>query len=168
MLKRIINIFLILTVGIPVMGQNEVNNKAYANRLKSLLSHDVEEISVEDAVVLFDKVVFLDSREKSEYNISHIKDAKWVGYNDFDAKRLKGISKDSKIIIYCSVGYRSEKITSKLNELGYKNVSNLYGGIFEWVNQGNKVYNNDNEVTLRVHTYNKKWGKWLHRGVKVY
>ncbi|MGB0862424.1 MAG: rhodanese-like domain-containing protein [Saprospiraceae bacterium] len=168
MLKRIVNIFLILIVGIPVMGQTEIKNKSYANRLKFLLSHNVEEISVKDAVAISDKVVFLDSREKSEYNISHIKDAQWVGYDDFDIKRLKTISKDSKIIIYCSVGYRSEKITSKLNKLGYKNVSNLYGGIFEWVNQGNKVYSNDGEVTLKVHTYNKRWGRWLNRGVKVY
>lgn len=168
MLKRIINIFLILIVASPVMGQTEIKNKAYANRLKYLLSHNVEEISVKDATALADKVIFLDSREQSEYDVSHIKDAQWIGYNDFDTKRLKGVSKKSKIIIYCSVGYRSEKITSKLNKLGYKNVSNLYGGIFEWVNQGNKVYNNDKEVTLKVHTYNKRWGKWLNRGVKVY
>ena len=138
MLKRIVNIFLILIVGIPVMGQTEIKNKSYANRLKFLLSHNVEEISVKDAVAISDKVVFLDSREKSEYNISHIKDAQWVGYDDFDIKRLKTISKDSKIIIYCSVGYRSEKVTKKLEKAGFKKVFNMYGGLFEWYNVSNQ------------------------------
>ena len=81
---------------------------------------------------------------------------------------MNGISKDATIIVYCSVGYRSEKITKKLNKMGYKNVSNLYGGIFEWVNQGHKVYDDKNNNTLKVHTYNKRWSKWLRRGVKIY
>lgn len=166
-MKITIHLFFALLVFSSVQGQ-EVKDKAFANRLKVLLSHNVDEISVKDATTIQNEVVFLDAREKNEYNVSHIKNAKWIGYNTFDTNKLKGISKNKKIIIYCSVGYRSEKITKKLNKLGYKNVSNLYGGIFEWVNQGNKVYNNQGKPTLKVHTYNKTWSKWLNRGVKVY
>jgi len=166
-MKRILSLITFGFFVITVQGQN-VQDKAYANRLKFLLSHNVEEISVKDAAALHGKAVFLDSRAKKEYSISHIKGAKWVGYDEFDASSLKGISKDKTIVVYCSVGYRSEKITKKLNKLGYKNVSNLYGGIFEWVNQGQKVYNTKGAATLKVHTYNKAWSKWLKRGVKIY
>lgn len=166
-MKQVINLIFALLAFFSVQGQ-DVKDKAFANRLKVLLSHNVDEISVKDAATIQNEAVFLDARERNEYNVSHIKNAKWVGYNNFDASKLKGISKNKKIIIYCSVGYRSEKITKKLNKLGYKNVSNLYGGIFEWVNQGNKVYNDQGKTTLKVHTYNKAWSKWLNRGVKVY
>ena len=142
--------------------------KPFANRLKTLLTHNVKEISVKEVKAIQSEVVFLDAREIKEYRVSHIKNAHWVGYDDFSSKRLKGISKKSKIVVYCSVGYRSEKITRQLKKLGYKDVSNLYGGIFEWVNQGNKVYTKKNEPTLRVHTYNEQWSKWLRRGVKIY
>ena len=53
--------------------------------------------------------------------------------------------------------------------MGYKEVYNLYGGIFEWVNQGNRVVTGENNsVTKQVHAYDKVWGTWLKEGVKVY
>mgnify|MGYP000047120152 CR=1 FL=1 len=161
----IILTFSFLSTGIHAQ---KVENKAFSKRLKSLLSHTVKEISVKDAAKIQKKAVFLDTRKREEYNISHIKNARWVGYDNFSAKRMKGISKHSTIILYCSVGYRSEKITEKLKKMGYRNISNLYGGIFEWVNQGHKVYDNKTNNTLKVHTYNKRWSKWLKRGVKIY
>lgn len=69
--------------------------------------------------------------------------------------------------MYCSIGYRSEKIAKKLLENGYDNVSNLYGGIFEWANQGNKVYNDYGETT-KVHAFSRLWSVWLNKGEKVY
>ena len=112
-------------------------------------------------------VVLLDSREPGEFEVSHIKGARNVGYDDFDMSALKDIPKDTEIVIYCSVGYRSEKIGEKLLDEGFTNVSNLYGGIFNWVNEGNQVVDG-NGATPKVHAYNKKWGQWLEKGEKVY
>ncbi|MBU2047030.1 MAG: rhodanese-like domain-containing protein, partial [Bacteroidetes bacterium] len=64
--------------------------------------------------------------------------------------------------------YRSEKIAEKLIHDGYKNVFNLYGGIFEWGNEGNPIYKDNGIQTTEIHTYNKKWAKWVERGTKVY
>jgi len=108
-------------------------------------------------------VVFLDARELREYEVSHIMDAIAVGYEDFSLDSLVGVSKDAKIVVYCSVGYRSEKIGEQLQKAGYGDVSNLYGGIFHWVNIGNQVYT-DGHPTTEVHAYNKNWGQWLEEG----
>lgn len=143
-----------------------VESKAYDKMLNKLLDHSVNELSVLE-VKKINHPVFLDAREKDEYNVSHIKNARWVGYEDFDASRLKGVQKSDTIVIYCSVGYRSEKITEKLNALGFQHVYNLYGGIFEWVNQDNPVYN-DKGKTPKVHGYSRAWGVWLNEGEKVY
>lgn len=51
--------------------------------------------------------------------------------------------------------------------MGFKNVSNLYGGIFEWVNQAHEIVN-DSGKTDSVHAYNRFWGMWLQKGKKVY
>ena len=48
--------------------------------------------------------------------------------------KVEDIARESTIVVYCSVGYRSEKIAEELDKLGFTNVSNLYGGIFEWIN----------------------------------
>ena len=71
-------------------------------------------------------------------------------------------------LVYCSIGVRSENIGEKLQQLGYTNVYNLYGGIFEYKNEGGTVYNLQNKPTDSVHTYNKKWSKYLTKGNKVY
>ena len=77
-------------------------------------------------------------------------------------------AKDQEVIVYCSVGYRSERIGEKLQKAGYTNVKNLYGGIFSWKNEGNEVVRDADIPTDSVHTYNKSWGKWLLKGIEVY
>jgi len=52
--------------------------------------------------------------------------------------------------------------------LGYKNVYNLYGGIFEYKNNGGKVVDNQNKETDKIHTYNKEWSVYLKKGIKIY
>ena len=76
--------------------------------------------------------------------------------------------KNATIIVYCSVGIRSEDIAEKLQKAGYKNVFNLFGGIFEWKNKQNVVVDTNNNPTEKVHTFSKEWSKWLKKGIKVY
>ncbi|WP_405384356.1 rhodanese-like domain-containing protein [Maribacter sp. LLG6340-A2] len=117
-----------------------------------------------------DAIVYVDTREKEEYDISHLKNAVWVGYSNFSEENvLQQIpNKSQPIIVYCSIGIRSENIGEQLKELGYTKILNLYGGIFEWKNKGGLVYNNDNTVTDSVHAFSKHWGKLLKKGIKVY
>ncbi len=135
--------------------------------LHRLLSHSVKEVKPADVSVK-SHVVYLDAREKEEYETSHIKNAIWIGFNDFDERSLAKISKSKPIVVYCSVGYRSEKITEKMEKLGFEDVSNLYGGIFSWKDAGFKVVDSEGKYTEKVHTYNKKWSQWLKHGEKVY
>jgi len=105
--------------------------------------------------------ILLDAREPDEYAVSHLKGAKNVGYKKFDLKSLSGIDKDAPIVVYCSVGYRSEKIGEKLQKAGFSNVVNLRGGIFDWANQRRPLVNKQQKMVTDVHPYNRSWGKWL-------
>ena len=145
----------------PPVDRPNLNNPAFDNRVAELIDFSVPLISVEELNQNIADFSVFDTREKEEYLVSHIPNAKYLGYDDFDVSRLGDLSKDSKIVLYCSVGYRSEKIGEKLSSLGFTNVYNLYGSIFEWVNQGYKVVDIYGLETQKVHTYNKKWGKWL-------
>ncbi|AXT21091.1 rhodanese-like domain-containing protein [Flavobacteriaceae bacterium AU392] len=115
-------------------------------------------------------VILLDAREIEEYNVSHIKDAIYVGYKDFKIKDVeKEIkNKNEKVVVYCSLGVRSEDIAEKLKKAGYTNVYNLFGGIFEWKNNDYDVYNSSNKITENVHAFSEEWSKWLTKGQKVY
>jgi rhodanese-related sulfurtransferase len=150
-------------------GQNNrmVKSKSYHVLLKKLLKHDVPEISVESLSKIKHSVLLLDARELEEFNVSHLRNAKFVGYKNFDIYSLNDANKDQQIVVYCSVGYRSEQITEKLIGAGFTNVQNLYGGIFEWKNKKLDVVD-VNGVTNNVHPYSKTWGLWLKNADKVY
>lgn len=139
--------------------------QSFDEMLDELLSHTVTEVKPSE--LKSSKVQFLDARETEEFKISHIPGAKHIGYNNFNLELLSGIKKDTPIVVYCSVGYRSEKISEKLIESGYTNVRNLYGGIFLWKDAGFEVVD-ENGPTERVHTYSEKWSKWLKSGNKVW
>ena len=137
--------------------------------LHELNKGTVPYISVEELAGMAN-VALIDTREKEEYEVSHLKNALWVGYNDFDISRVKERIKDRSgpVVVYCSVGVRSEDIGERLLAEGYTDVKNLYGGIFEWKNEGYPVYDTSGKETEKVHAYNQYWGKLLHRGEKVY
>ena len=148
-------------------GYCQTIDSDYDSLLQKLLAHSVNEVQAKDAAEKA-TVVFLDAREKKEYDVSHIRNAVWVGYRGFGRNRVVDIPKGEKLIVYCTVGFRSEKIAERLIRMGYKDVSNLYGGIIEWVNSDNAVYKGENIPTERVHTFNKSLGVWLKKGEKVY
>jgi rhodanese-related sulfurtransferase len=145
-------------------------NKAFDKEVENTISFTVPTISVSDLKQELDEVILFDTRAKEEYEVSHIPNAKYLGYWNFDKEQLEGISKDSKIVLYCSIWYRSEKIGEKLQKMGFTNVHNLYGSIFEWVNQGNEVIDKNSTPIEKVHTYNRKWSEWVKEGsvIKVW
>jgi len=137
--------------------------------LKAMNTESVSYITV-DSLLTLKKVVLLDAREPKEFNVSHIKNAVFVGYTNFKPKKvLKQIpDKNAPIVVYCSIGVRSEDIAERLLKKGYTNVTNLYGGIFEWKKKNQPVFDKDNKSTNKVHAFDKFWGKLLTNAEKVY
>jgi rhodanese-related sulfurtransferase len=141
-----------------------------AEVLKTYNTERIPYISAEDLSVSDTEIILLDAREANEFEVSHLRNAIHVGYDDFDIATVTEILKDksAKIVVYCSIGVRSEDIAEKLKQEGYTNIYNLFGGIFEWKNKENPLYNTSGQETNNVHVYSKKWGKWLLKGNKIY
>ncbi len=138
----------------------EKMNSAFDQMVQDYLSFDVPTITIME---LRPEVnyLFIDTRNPQEYNTSTIKGAINIPNQKAIRQKLKSIQKDTPIIVFCSIGYRSEKMTQKLLELGYKNVNNLYGSIFEWANRDLPLYQNTVK-TNTIHTYNRSWSKWIN------
>jgi|TARA_B110000908_G_scaffold22340_1_gene25300 rhodanese-related sulfurtransferase len=153
-------LFLFISLSFSSLAQNP---KGFDKMAKNMADKTVPIIKSSQVVKLqkkTKKIVFLDAREIKEYKMSHIKNSIHIGYDNFDEKSVKKVDKNATVVVYCSVGYRSGKIGKQLREMGYTSVFNLYGGLFDWANNGNKIYNSSGEIEI-VHPYNKKWGKWL-------
>lgn len=161
-------IFLAIALLYLPLSAQVVQDLDYSILLENTLKHTVPHMYVSDVNPNQTNVVYLDAREKDEFKVSHVKGSIWVGYSDFDMERVKDVPKNAQIVVYCSIGVRSEEISEKLIQAGYLNTKNLYGGIFEWVNQGYPVYKKKSTPTQDVHAYDQTWGKWLSQGNKVY
>ncbi len=143
------------------------------DKLLSKFNHvTVPYISVEELKMRqnSEKIYVLDAREPAEFQVSHLKNALFVGYNDFSITPVTNSIQDKStpIVVYCSLGIRSEKIAEKLVDAGYTNVKNLYGGIFVWKNKGYMVFDASEKETEKVHAFSKHWSKYLSNGEKVY
>lgn len=104
--------------------------------------------------------LLIDCRSSEEYSVSTINGAINIEKPSSAADILQKYNKDNPIVVFCSIGYRSEKMTNSLIKLGYKNTNNLYGSIFEWANRGLPLHNK-NKPTDTIHTYNRNWSKWI-------
>jgi len=133
----------------------------FNRKVNKMLNYSVDVISVTDLKDSLDNYTLLDARELNEYLVSRIPGALHFGYDNPKWDLLDMLDKDSKIVVYCSIGYRSEKIGEKLLKQGFTQVQNLYGSIFEWANQGCDLEGPRKRQTNRVHTYNKKWSQWV-------
>lgn len=163
-MMRVLTAIFLLCMITPMTAQT--TPREYYEMLDEMYRQTVPLVQPGDAEV--DNAVLLDTREAEEYAVSHLPGARMVPYQGFRVESLEDLPRDTPIIVYCSVGYRSERIGEQLQEAGYTNVQNLYGGIFNWVLEGGQVVNMENVPTDRVHTYNENWSKWCLKGQKVW
>lgn len=170
MIRFLVCSLLLGLVANSAFAQQKTLNPKFEQRIEQLIDHSVPVITCErlEQKINTPNLILLDAREPQEYATSHLKGAQWVGYNTFDPAHVAEVPKDAIVVIYCSVGYRSEKIGEQLKKLGYQRVYNLYGGIFEWTNRDLPLVNEAEQPTEQVHAYDQNWGQWLDKGHKVY
>ena len=152
-----------------LFAQTEID-AAYNKMLQKKYQQDFPVISTEDAQALMNtgKAVFLDTREPEEFAVSHLPGAINVGYQKVDWEKIATLDKTAKIIVYCSVGIRSQDIGKQIQQKGFSDVQNLYGGIFLWADQAKEMHNQEGAKTGKVHGYNRWWGRWVKKAQVVY
>jgi rhodanese-related sulfurtransferase len=159
MINRFVIVTLLLLSGYWVSAQNPDGFDEMARKMKG--KSDTVGVVTLKKWKEAQKVYILDTREAKEYTVSHILGAIYYGYDKPNKEALKDIPKDAVIITYCSVGYRSGKVAEDLKKQGYKNIYNLYGGIFNWANNGELIYRRAIR-TNEIHGYSKSWSKWVN------
>lgn len=138
----------------PKEGKNKTQYdpdfEAYLNEVIQL---DVPVITCEQLKLMQQSsrgVVVLDIRSREEYNTSHIINAFWIGFDDFSIERIWAVDRNKTVVVYGSNGEQSEQIAQKLYRYGFKDVRNLYSGIFEWMYEGGKLVDQNSNPTEKV------------------
>ena len=147
----------------PPEQRPELRTPGLDEELSKLLPFQVPLIGVDSLRALKEGMLLLDTRARAEYERSHLPGARWAGFREFDGGRWAELPRDTLIVTYCSVGYRSDLIGQRLREMGFERVYNLYGSLFEWANRGYPLQNERGDTVKEVHTYNEEWSRWIVR-----
>jgi rhodanese-related sulfurtransferase len=103
----------------------------------------------------------LDARSAEEFAVSHVPTAERIDPDTPDADLLAQVPKGLPLVVYCAAGYRGSQMARRLRGLGYPDVSNLSGGIFQWVNEGREVHR-DGHAVREVHSFSGAFRRLLH------
>jgi rhodanese-related sulfurtransferase len=110
--------------------------------------------------------VLLDVRTPEEWSVSHLPGARRVDPNAPAENVAGGLPKETPIVTYCAVGYRSGEMADRLRAAGFSNVRNLEGSIFQWANEHRPLVRGDERVST-VHPYSAFWGRLLNDEVRA-
>lgn len=132
---------------------------------------DVHSLSTEDLAMWLNRPekiqpLLLDARTPREYAVSHLPGARSAPSDLSTLTTWEDVTDTTPIVTYCSIGYRSARLARRLRALGYGQVLNLEGSIFEWAGRGYPVYRGA-EVVRQVHPFNSIWGLLLDPATRV-
>ncbi len=109
--------------------------------------------------------LLLDARTAPEYQLSHLDGARRIDPIRPLLRHMEAFARDTPIVVYCSVGYRSARVARWLGRQGFTNVRNLEGSLFAWANEGRPMVS-DGGPAREVHPYNEIWGRLLEPEVR--
>lgn len=98
---------------------------------KDLLAY---RISTKDLMALIDKgedIVLLDIRDEFEHKLGRIENSIHIPMQQI-AEQLNQIPTDKAVIVYSQMGIKGNKVVKFLKNNGFRNCSNLIGGIDSW------------------------------------
>jgi rhodanese-related sulfurtransferase len=96
-------------------------------------------ISVDDFysnMKLKPEIKVIDVRMKAEFRTEHIENAINIPLSKLPCRKAEEISRETVIYLYCKSGVRSCWAASKFNDMGFKHIYSLEGGINAWKKKG--------------------------------
>ncbi|CAJ1177142.1 NADH oxidase [Companilactobacillus crustorum] len=100
---------------------------------ENILNDEYRQVPISQVRELVETGAFIiDAREPDEYKAGHIKTSVNIPLSQF-RQRLKEIPTDRSVYIHCQSSQRSYNMVRALNNLGYKNITNISGSYGELI-----------------------------------
>ncbi|WP_246943711.1 rhodanese-like domain-containing protein [Bacillus pinisoli] len=101
---------------------------------KSIETISISELENKLQIQDSENVVFVDVREKHEYESGHIQGMENYPLSTLESE-YKNLPRDSEIILLCRSGKRSLQAAQILKDQGYTNIKSVDGGILQWTGE---------------------------------
>lgn len=116
-----------------------------------------------------EKFTIIDVRNKEEYDMSRLPNARRIGYNDFSIERMWMVDRKYKIVLYSSTSVKRALVLAQyLTLMGFTDLHVLEGGIIAWKNAGYDTYDANKALSDKIHVGDKENVKLLKVGTPVH
>jgi len=156
--------FLLVATGITILSIT-AGIIVFRKGIYSFWDVNVKRINTEEAqkILLSHEPFILDTRTPEEFNVSHLQ-----GAIRFEEGIMNQVPKDRPVLIYCTIGVRSNRVAKELSDKGFSSIYDMKEGILGWANNQLPVIDTKNRPTDSIHTYNKSFAHLLKHGKAVY
>ncbi len=129
------------------------------------MTKKVQRIKAKEAtqIIAHQTPTILDARTEEEFALSHIE-----GALRFEESLLDSLPKNHPVLVYCTIGVRSNRVARQLRNAGFSLVYDMKDGILGWANSELPVVNSAGLPSDSIHTYNKSFSLLLRKGKAVY
>ncbi len=139
MFKRIREVLHKIWDSARITSQNRGLPRAAPSVEEAILPYDPEEYTIhplelKQMVDVGRDFVLLDVREEWEYQLVHIKGAVSIPLGELP-RRIRELTPIDEIVVYCHHGMRSLDAACLLQQLGFKSVLSVVGGIDRWASE---------------------------------
>lgn len=98
----------------------------------------------------------VDVRTPGEFRNGHLKNAMNIDWNAGDfSEKAKALDKDRPVFVYCMSGPRSTAAAVKLQEMGFRHVCEMQGGMIKWRNANLPEIKVPSYAGMSLDTYNE-------------
>lgn len=163
--RSIVALVMILVVVVGLAWDGSPLGGLILRQAVALKFRDVRQVSPEELVAWSKDPnrpppLLIDARPSEQFVVSHIDGAVNIDPAAPDMAPLANVSRDTPVLVYDGPGVMGAAMVVGLQNAEFSRVSNLEGGLFRWVNEGNPVVNGNGPAT-RVHPINGWWGRLL-------
>jgi rhodanese-related sulfurtransferase len=127
------------TVGSPANASSKNKKEELLNRMIDLARNEINTVSQAEAAKMHREMaaLFVDVRQKDQYDAGHIKGAIHIPMDDFEIGHPQlPKNYDQSIVTVCNKGNLSMSGMLILKSIGYKNTRSLNGGTTAWIDKG--------------------------------
>ena len=119
----------------PACGTHEIQElidyDAFCGGVETVTVREITPRELAQKLARGDDFDLIDVREPVEWEIAHIEGARLVPLSTFP-EAIRELDASREIVVQCKVGGRSARAADALIAAGFRNVSNLAGGITRW------------------------------------
>ncbi|GLC24237.1 rhodanese-like domain-containing protein [Roseisolibacter agri] len=102
----------------------------------------ITEVSADDVrarLAQGESFTLLDIREPNEWKMGHLPGALHIPRGVMESAIESRVPREQEVVLYCASGNRSVLAADVLQQMGYRKVSSMRGGIRAWADAGGEV-----------------------------